>query len=104
MRSMGGTLVVGALFVNAVWQYAARSHLLGVHLTTGEARQIGRRYLVGLLLYAVGTVVGLVLPWLALLLYVFLTAFFLWPGGADRVALAGTGEPAASTDRREDDG
>jgi hypothetical protein len=96
---------VGGIFVNAVWQYAARSHrLLSTHVTADEARQIGRRYLIGPLAYAGATVIGLVLPWQALLLYVFLTAFFLWPGGADRVALAGTGEPAASTDRREDDG
>jgi uncharacterized membrane protein len=96
----GGTLVVGALFVNAVWQYAARGHLLGTHLTTGEARQLGRRYLVGLLLYAVGTVVGLVLPWLALLLYVFINAFYLWPGGIDEVTLAGTTDPEQEPEGR----
>ena len=96
----GGTLVVGSLFVNAVWQYAARSHLLGAHLTTGEARQLGRRYLVGLLLYAVSIVVGLVLPWLALLLYVFITAFYLWPHGVDEVTLAGTADPEQEPEGR----
>jgi uncharacterized membrane protein len=95
-----GTLAVGALFVNAVWQYAARGHLLGAHLTMGEARQIGRRYLVGLLLYAVSIVVGLVLPWLALLLYVFLTAFYLWPHGIDEVTLAGTADPEQEPEGR----
>ena len=99
----GGTLVVGSLFVNAVWQYAARAHLLGAHLTAGEARQIGRRYLVGLLLYAVSIVVGLVLPWLALLLYACLAAFYLWPGGIDKVTLAGTADLGVSTGRREGD-
>ena len=64
----GGTLVVGSLFVNA-------------------------RYLVGLLLYAVSIVVGMVLPWLALLLYAFLTAPYLWPHGVDEVTLAGTADP-----------
>ena len=54
----GGTVAVGALFVNAVWQYAARAHLLGAHLTTGEARQIGRRYLIRPLAYAAATVIS----------------------------------------------
>ena len=36
-----GTLAVGGLFVNVVWQYAARGNrLLGIHLTTGEAREV----------------------------------------------------------------
>ena len=97
----GGTLVVDSLFANAVWQYAARGHLLGAHLTAGEARQIGRRYLVGLLLYAVSIVVGLVPAWLAL--YACLAAFYLWPGGIDEVTLAGTADLGVSTGRREGD-
>jgi hypothetical protein len=48
-------------------------------------------------------VIGLVLPWLALLLYVFLNTFYLWPHGVDEVALAGIGDPATSTDRRKGD-
>ncbi len=100
----GGTLALGGIFVNAVWQYAARGHrLLSTHVTTDEARQIGRRYLIGPLAYAVAAVIGLVLPWLALLLYVFLTAFYLWPRRIDEVALAGTADPAASADPGEGD-
>ncbi len=34
--------------MTATWQYAGRGHrLLGAHLSTAEARQIGRRFLVG---------------------------------------------------------
>ncbi|MDQ2943183.1 MAG: TMEM175 family protein [Candidatus Dormibacteraeota bacterium] len=76
----GGTLTVLGIFVCVMWWYAARGlRLLGNHLTAAEARQIGRRFLVGPLVYAVATVVALVLPWLALLLYLLLNVFYLWP-------------------------
>lgn len=101
----GGTLAVGGIFANAMWQYAARGHrLLGPHITAGEARQIGRRYLVAPLTYTVAAVIGLALPWPAVLLYVFLNTFYLWPRGVDEVALTGTDDPAASTDRGKGDG
>jgi hypothetical protein len=63
-----------------MWFYAARGHrLLGDHLTAQEARQIGRRFLTGPSIYAVATVVALVVPWLALLVYFCLNLFYLWP-------------------------
>ncbi len=96
----GGTLALGGIFVNAVWRYAAGSHrLLGTHVTPDEVRQIGRRYLIGPIAYAIAAVIGLVLPWLALLLYVFLNTFYLWPRGIDKVALAGTDDSSASRPR-----
>lgn len=76
----GGTLTVIGIFVTAMWWYAAHGHrLLGDHLTTAEARRIGRRFLVGPSVYALGTLVALAVPWLALLLYLLLNVFFLWP-------------------------
>lgn len=94
----GGTIAVGGLFAVAVWQYAARGHrLLSAHLSVDEARQIGRHYVVGPVVYAIAAAIGLFLPWLALLLYVLLNIFFLWPAAIDKVTLAGSADPDAST-------
>lgn len=69
----GGILTVIGIFVTAMWQYAARGHrLLGNHLTVKEARRIGRRFFIGPLVYAI----ALVVPWLALLLYLLLLNVF----------------------------
>jgi uncharacterized membrane protein len=76
----GGILTVLGLFVNVMWWHAAHRHrLLGAHLTAEEAWQIGQRFLIGPLVYAVASVVALAVPWLALLLYLFLNVFYLWP-------------------------
>ncbi len=84
----GATLALGGVFVNAVWRYAAhRRRLLSRDVTEQQARQIGRRYLLGPLVYAAAAGVGLVLPWLAVLLFAGINGFYLWPRGVDRVAL-----------------
>jgi uncharacterized membrane protein len=76
----GGTLAVLGLFVVAVWEYASRDHrLISDALTTDQARAIGRRYLLGPVGYAVATGFALVLPWLAVLFYLCLNVFYLWP-------------------------
>ena len=76
----GGTLTITGIAVNVMWRYAARGHrLLDTHLTAEAARRFSRRFLFGPLVYAVATVVALVVPWLALLLYLFLNIFYLWP-------------------------
>ena len=76
----GGTLTAIGIFIVAMWRYAAHGHrLLDTRLTVEEVRQISRRFLAGPLVYAVATVVALVVPWLALLLYLFLNIFYLWP-------------------------
>lgn len=76
----GGALTVIGILVNAVWWYAARGHhLLGDHLTVKEARRVGRRFIVGPSIYAVGTLVALALPWVAVALYFLLNVFYLWP-------------------------
>jgi TMEM175 potassium channel family protein len=101
----GATLAVGGILVNVVWQYATRCRwLLSGNLTEGEARQIGRRYVVGPLVYAVTAVIGLVLPWLALLVYAAVNVFYLWPRGVDEVALAPGADCLSSTDLGDGDG
>lgn len=82
----GGTLTVLGILVNVMWRYAARGHrLLDADLAPEEARRIGRRYLVGPVVYALATLVALVLPLLAMVFYLLLNVFYLWPReGANR--------------------
>jgi uncharacterized membrane protein len=76
----GAVLTVIGIFVNAMWWYSARAdRLIGTHLTARKVRQIGRKFLVGPIVYAIAAVVALVVPWLALLFYVLLNVFYLWP-------------------------
>jgi uncharacterized membrane protein len=76
----GATLTFGAIVVNVMWRYAARDRrLLGDDLTPEKTRQLNRRYLVGLVVYPVATVLGVVVPGLALVLYVALTIFYMLP-------------------------
>jgi uncharacterized membrane protein len=77
----GGTLVVGGVFFNAVWQYARRDHaLLGAHISPEEARQIGRRFLLGPILYAIGMVLGAFSAPAGVAVYAFLIVFYWLPG------------------------
>ena len=77
----GGTVSVNGLFVAAIWFYAARRHrLLGDHVTPQEAKQMGGRFLVVLLIYPIATIIALVAPRLALLFYVCPVLFYLWAG------------------------
>jgi TMEM175 potassium channel family protein len=76
----GGTLTVIGVLVSAMWYYAAHEHrLLGESLSRDEARRNGRMFLVGPVGYAIATLIALIVPWLALTIYVALNVFFLWP-------------------------
>ena len=76
----GGTLTVIGIFVTAMWFYASHQHrLLSDKITPQQAKQIGRRFLIGPSIYVVATVVALFAPWLALLFYLCLNIFYLWP-------------------------
>ncbi|MDF5710524.1 MAG: TMEM175 family protein [Nostoc sp. S4] len=100
----GGILTIIGIFVTAMWQYAARGHrLLGTHLTVKKARQISRRFLLGPIIYAIATVVALVVPWLAVLLYILLNLFYLWPRWGHRHAPSHIKDPSISRDRSEGD-
>jgi uncharacterized membrane protein len=76
----GGTLTLLGILINVMWRYAAHGHrLLGSHVSRGQARQMGRRYLVGPIGYAIATLAALMVPWLALAIFFFLNLFYLWP-------------------------
>ena len=82
------------LFVYLTWAYAARRHqLLDDRISEEKARRLQRRYLVGPTFYALGALVGLVLPWAAVLIYIGLDAYFLWP--QQRTPKAGSGDVSA---------
>jgi len=75
-----GTLTLLGILINMMWRHAAREcHLLSEHLTRAEVRRIGRRYLVGPVVYAAATLVALVVPWLAVAFFFLVNVFYLWP-------------------------
>lgn len=80
----GGTLTIGGLFVNLTWRHAVRSGLVKRDLSAADLRAVGRRYLIGPVVYAVAAIIGLFVPAVALGIYAFLNLFYLWPrkGGA----------------------
>lgn len=95
-------MTVIGIFVNVMWRYAAHEYrLLDTHLTAEKARQIGRQFLVGPIVYAVATVVALVVPWLALMLFILLNVFYLWPRWGHESAPSHIGDPTVSRDRSE---
>jgi len=75
----GAVLFVIGVSVVATWSYASHAHLLDPTMSAQQAKMIGRRYLVGPTGYALGALIALVVPGLALALYVGLNVFFLWP-------------------------
>jgi uncharacterized membrane protein len=85
----GLTLFAVGIFVNLMWRYAARDRrLLDEALPDPAIRRIGRLLLVGPVVYAVATLAGFVMPWVALAIFIGINIFFLWPrqvsGGAPR--------------------
>lgn len=100
----GGILTVIGIFVTAMWRYAARGYrLLGTHLTAKEVRRIGRRFLIGPVVYALATAIALVVPWLALLLYLLLNVFYLWPRRGHESVPSRIDDLTVSRDRSEGD-
>jgi uncharacterized membrane protein len=76
----GGTLTAIGILTTAMWYYAAHKHrLLGEAMTQVEAQRVGRRLLVGPTCYAIATMAALAAPWVAVLFYIGLNLFFLWP-------------------------
>lgn len=81
----GGTLTVLGVLINVMWRYAAQGHrLLDADLSVDEARRFGRRFLVGPLGYAVATLLALAFPAAALVVFLLLDVFYLWPRRAAR--------------------
>src|SRR4051812_27919668 len=75
----GATLAVLGLFVALTWTYATRRDgLLDDRISPEKARRLQRRYLVGPVFYSVAAVVGLFVPWVAVLMFIALNVYFLW--------------------------
>jgi uncharacterized membrane protein len=75
----GLVLVLGGVFFNAVWWYAAAGHrLLGKQITPREARVMLNRWTMGPVLYLVAAAIGLVSAVGSLACYVFLLIFYFF--------------------------
>lgn len=99
-----GILTVIGIFVNVMWRYAAhRGRLLSPHITTTKIRKLNRQYLIGPIAYAIATLIALVFPWLAVLLFILLNLFYLWPRWGHKTAPSRTDDPTLSSDRSEND-
>jgi uncharacterized membrane protein len=100
----GGILTAIGIFVNAMWRYAARENrLIGTHLTATKIRKINRQFIVGPTVYAIATAIALVVPWLALLIFILLNVFYLWPRWGHKTVPSGIDDPTASRDLSEGD-
>ncbi|MGW6281396.1 TMEM175 family protein [Kribbella sp. NPDC055071] len=76
----GVVLVAGGLPFNAIWEYARRGHrLLGPEITPAEARAMSRRFRFGPILYALGTILGAILPVLGIVAFALLIPFYWLP-------------------------
>jgi uncharacterized membrane protein len=83
----GGSLAILGLFVALTWAYASRRHgLLDDRITPEKARMLRRRYLIGPVFYAAAAIIGLVVPWVAVAMFVGLNVYFLWPRSATSTA------------------
>lgn len=88
----GVTLFLGGIFFNAIWRYAVRRHLTEPSLSAQQLASTGRRFLIGPASYLVATLVGLAVPFAALILFVGLIVFYLAPGPQHRLLNGGRGE------------
>jgi uncharacterized membrane protein len=89
----GVTLAALGVSVTATWAYASRDHqLLDDRITPEKARRLLRRYLVGPVFYAVAAAVGLVMPLLAVAMFVGLNVYFLLPQRGRAPTQAGLAE------------
>lgn len=92
------------IFVNAIWQYAAHGYrLIDPHLATKKVRKINQQFLVGPIVYAIATLVALIAPWLAVLLFILLNLFYLWPRWGHKTAPSRIDDPTVSSDRSENE-
>ncbi|MEG4201279.1 TMEM175 family protein [Microcoleus sp. Pol12A5] len=100
----GGILTLIGIFVNVMWRYAAHEYrLIDTRLTAKKVRKIRRLFLVGPIVYAIATAVALFAPWLAVLIFILLNLFYLWPRWGHKTALSRINDPTASRDRSEND-
>ena len=97
-------MTVIGIFVNVMWRYAAHEYrLIDTHLTPKKVRKIRRLFLVGPIVYAIATAIALVVPWLAVLVFILLNIFYLWPRWGHGSTPSHIGDPTISRDRSEGD-
>lgn len=76
----GGTLVVNAVFFNALWLYASRGRrLIDEHVSDLRIHQRTWRFLLGPTVYSVSLLTAFISPWISLWLYVGLALLYLLP-------------------------
>lgn len=76
----GGTLSLLGAVVTLTWHYAAANpRLLDDRITPEKVRLLRRRYLVGPVLYAAASVIGLVAPIVAVVIFIGANVYFLLP-------------------------
>ena len=87
----GGTLTANALAFNLVWYRTLRANLLVAGVSPAFIRDVTIRYALGLVAYAVATLIALVSPPLAVLVTVVLAlVFLLGPSPRSGLAAGGT--------------
>jgi hypothetical protein len=87
-----------------MWRYAAREYRpIDTRLTPKKVRKIRRLFLVGPIVYAIATVVALFLPWLAVLIFILLNLFYLWPRWGHKTALSRIDDPTVNPERSAND-
>jgi uncharacterized membrane protein len=75
----GGTLVLGGLCFNGLWAHAYRAKLMDDTVTSAQAQRMTRRILFGPIAYAVGGILGFVLPVLGVAIFGVLILFYWLP-------------------------
>jgi uncharacterized membrane protein len=95
----GVTLFLGGVIFNAIWRYAVRRRLTEPGLSPRQLQSTGRRFLIGPASYLVATLIGLLSPLAALILFLGLIIFYLAPGPQHRL-LEEEPEPEEDPDRQ----
>ena len=76
----GGSLVVNAVFFNALWLYASRGRrLIDEHVSDHRLHQRTWRFLLGPAVYGLSLLLAFVSPWISLWLYVGLALLYFLP-------------------------
>jgi uncharacterized membrane protein len=80
----GGTLVVCAVFFNALWLYVSHNRrLIDPHVTDAHIRRRTQRFLLGPVLYTSSLALALISPWISLWVYVILAVIYFLPVSED---------------------
>src|SRR4051794_17188938 len=72
----GLTLALGGIPFNLIWWWARRRHLLGSTISPDAAAALARRFWLGPILYAAATLVALVSPYAAIVIFAGMIVFY----------------------------